>query len=106
MLRKAQQQQVELEYHSCVPVSLSSAPLITLHKDFQSLSCFTFANGRKIGFGYLLFKNLETPSQKLSYFRDFKFEDFHADSLEYLETKIFIIRESSIMTLSFKEPLT
>ena len=66
VLRKAQQQQVELESHSCAPVSLSSAPLITLHKDFQSLSCFTFAKETKIGLGYLLFKNLETSSQMLS----------------------------------------
>ena len=67
LLRKAQQQQlVELESHSCAPVSLSSAPLITLHKDFQSLSCFTFAKETKIGLGYLLSKNLETSSQMLS----------------------------------------
>ena len=81
VLRKAQQQQVELESHSFAPVSLSSAPLITLHKDFQSLSCFTFANGRKIGLGYLLFENLETPSQKLSYFRDLFWDrDSHSNN--------------------------
>ena len=55
LLRKAQQQQVELESTLVLLCLLSSAPLITLHKDFQSLSCFTFANGTKIGLGYLLF---------------------------------------------------
>ena len=105
LLRKAQQQQVELESHSCAPVSFV---FCTAHHSPQRFSIsllLYFCKWNKI-WRWLSFVYLETSSQKLSYFRDFKFEDIHNDSLKYLETKIFILREFNIMIISFIEPIT
>ena len=91
--------------HSCAPVSFV---FCTAHHSPQrfSISLLLYFCKWNKNWPWLSFVYLETSSQKLSYFRDFKFEDIHNDSLKYLETKIFILREFNIMIISFIEPIT